>query len=681
MPLRCLLFSSNEEMVQPIWQVLTDLGIEGEYCQSAVDAVERVTTQLFQIVITDWEDQPEAAFLLKTARDLKAAHRPLILAIVGDDAKLPEALRAGANSVLVKPIRPEQVRDTMSTACELLRSKLQPGAPKPAAQPPTAPAVPLPAAPPETSKTGLAAAAAAGAVSVAVSVPASVPSSVPSSVTQAPEKAFRAGEFLTSASSAPGAQFDTEKECDVQKSLDAAAAAEVDALTELEPTAAAVQEAAEPAEAQTALTGWAALQARLTKPIMQPAEDAPPRSELLPYGETASHKAPLAELPATDKDRVEKESLEESGPEAALFDYMSGEPDERAEPTTGPGSKRGRILLVSAFAVACVVLVAVPRTRLTLRTFYRNVVHAGGNWLNPPPAPLPQAVALHDSFGQSGDEYKLPTPGNIPDATTDPSQIRVLPVIDPTAKTEKGSDANGGHAQATTGESIATDQKPTDQGQAGPTQTGQGQSGQAQAGNDQTKEQIKEPSAPSIGAVPESAAGTSPAVALPSVPVQPNPPAVQTAAPQPHLVTSSVQGVAPPHTVSTGSSTGIPSSLKSQMASTTPDASGNKPAEAAMSAIEPVNLPESAARELLAQPVEPEYPAAAKTSGQRGSVVLQVLVGRDGAVQDVKFLQGSLMFARAAIDAVRQWRFKPYVMNGRAVSVQTMLTLNFKPPA
>src|SRR5580704_13908503 len=116
------------------------------------------------------------------------------------------------------------------------------------------------------------------------------------------------------------------------------------------------------------------------------------------------------------------------------------------------------------------------------------------------------------------------------------------------------------------------------------------------------------------------------------------------------------------------------------MASTTPDASGNKPAEAAMSAIEPVNLSEAAALELLTQPVEPQYPAAAKASGQRGSVVLQV-VGRDGAVQDVKFLQGSLMFARAAIDAVRQWHFKPYSLNGRAVSVQTMITLNFKPPA
>jgi len=105
------------------------------------------------------------------------------------------------------------------------------------------------------------------------------------------------------------------------------------------------------------------------------------------------------------------------------------------------------------------------------------------------------------------------------------------------------------------------------------------------------------------------------------------------------------------------------------------------PAEAAMSSIEPVTLPESTVRGLLDQPVDPEYPEAAKASGQRGSVVLQVFIGRDGAVQDAKFLQGSLVFARVAIDAVKQWRFKPYSMNGRAVSVQSVITLNFKPPA
>jgi hypothetical protein len=53
-------------------------------------------------------------------------------------------------------------------------------------------------------------------------------------------------------------------------------------------------------------------------------------------------------------------------------------------------------------------------------------------------------------------------------------------------------------------------------------------------------------------------------------------------------------------------------------------------------------------------------------------VVLQVLIDRDGTVQDAKFMQGSLVFARAAIDAVKQWRFKPYSLNGRAVSVQSL---------
>jgi len=182
-----------------------------------------------------------------------------------------------------------------------------------------------------------------------------------------------------------------------------------------------------------------------------------------------------------------------------------------------------------------------------------------------------------------------------------------------------------------------------------------------------------------VGDVPANAAVVSAGQIPAAVTVQPNAPAAEAAAPQPRPVTPPAQSP-PQHAVSAGSNAGIPSSLKSQMASMTPEASGTKPAESAMSSIEPVNLPESAARELLAQPVDPEYPAAAKASGQRGSVVLQVLIGRDGAVQDAKFLQGSLVFARAAIDAVKQWRFKPYSMNGRAVSVQSVITLKFQPP-
>ncbi len=83
----------------------------------------------------------------------------------------------------------------------------------------------------------------------------------------------------------------------------------------------------------------------------QPAEDAPPNSGLLSYGETSSLGAPTAEPPAyetkTNKDAVQKEP--ESASEAALFAYMAGEPDEGAEPAESPvSSRRGKAEIFAA---------------------------------------------------------------------------------------------------------------------------------------------------------------------------------------------------------------------------------------------------------------------------------------------------------------------------------------------
>jgi TonB family protein len=638
MPLRCLLFSSNEEMVKPIWQVLTDLGIEGEYCQNAVDAVEKVTTQLFQIVITDWADQPEAAFLLKTARDQKAAQRPLTLAIVNDEAR-PQALQAGANSVLVKPLRAEQVRDTMSTACELLRSKL----------PPVAQPAPITKSASETpERTAIAAAAAAGAAST------------PVSVTPVIEKTFRAGEFLQSPNSTPGAQFVTE--CEVQKSLEQAAPEAVEALTELEPMASAVEShpVTAPVAPREALTGWAALQARLTKPLPQNTAAVATKSELLSFAETPSLAAQTAP-PIKSEEAAKAQPRDETEPESALFSYMPGESREDAK-SAGARPKRDKILLLSVLAIACVLLVAIPRTRQKLQTLSNNAVHTGRKWLNPQPVPVAPVVTQHESFGQAGDEYKLPVAENIPDATTDSSQIRVIPVLDPTAKPAKNSETGG--AQPTAEDSAAKDQN-----QGGPQDVAQ-----TPGAEDQDKQQGAS-SGGDVAAAPSAI--TSAVQASPAPPSTPGPVPGQTT----HAVAPAAQIPATPRGNSPGSTSFIPSSLRSQTASMTPDASGAKPVEAAMSSIEPVNLPEPVAWGLLAQPVDPVYPESARASGQRGSVVLQVLISRDGTVQDAKFIQGSLVFARAAIDAVKQWRFKPYAMNGRAVSVQSLITLNFKPPA
>jgi len=446
MSLRCLLFSSKQETVPPIMQVLTELGMEGEHCASGVDAVEKVTTLLFEIVITDWDDQPEAAFLLKTVKDLKATQRPLTLAIVSDDASLPKALQAGANSVLVKPLRPEQVRDTLSTACQLLRAKQQTSAPKSATT-----ASPWQPAPAPSNEAAEFAVTSAPTAEDAVAAPASLPLSV----TQMPEMAFRAGEFLQTRDSTPSAEFDTEKS-EAQKSLDQAAPAEVDSLTDLEPTAAAVKETAAdeqpapPAEVREPLSGWAALQARLNKSAPPPPAEKPEKpatSELLSYGDVQSHaeQAPAtanaAELPQSAS--VASEEQAESKSEIPAPDNTLEE-SEQAEPKSS--SRRGKFVAAGVLA-ACVMLAIVPQTRQPLHRLGQTAIRAGKAWLNPPPPALPQTVAQHDNFSQAGDEYKLPTPTNIPDATTDPSQIRVVPVIDPTAKPDKNA-ANAAPADA-----------------------------------------------------------------------------------------------------------------------------------------------------------------------------------------------------------------------------------------
>jgi TonB family protein len=92
---------------------------------------------------------------------------------------------------------------------------------------------------------------------------------------------------------------------------------------------------------------------------------------------------------------------------------------------------------------------------------------------------------------------------------------------------------------------------------------------------------------------------------------------------------------------------------------------------------EPVAVSESAARGMLIHTVDPEYPQEAAAQKMHGPVVLQVLIGRDGSVQDVKFVRGYFALGKAAIAAVKQWRFQPYTLGGHAASTQTQITMNF----
>jgi len=80
----------------------------------------------------------------------------------------------------------------------------------------------------------------------------------------------------------------------------------------------------------------------------------------------------------------------------------------------------------------------------------------------------------------------------------------------------------------------------------------------------------------------------------------------------------------------------------------------------------------------LIHKVDPAYPAIAKVAKIQGAIVLHVIIGKDGAVNEVQFVSGPPLLMKAAIDAVKQWRYKPTLLNGQPVEVDTTVTVIFR---
>ena len=85
------------------------------------------------------------------------------------------------------------------------------------------------------------------------------------------------------------------------------------------------------------------------------------------------------------------------------------------------------------------------------------------------------------------------------------------------------------------------------------------------------------------------------------------------------------------------------------------------------------------AEELLLHKVNPKYPLRAREQNLQGDVVLKVSINKHGEVTDAKALSGQPILQDAAVDAVKQWRYKPYVLNGEAVDVETSVRVRFQP--
>ncbi len=75
--------------------------------------------------------------------------------------------------------------------------------------------------------------------------------------------------------------------------------------------------------------------------------------------------------------------------------------------------------------------------------------------------------------------------------------------------------------------------------------------------------------------------------------------------------------------------------------------------------------------------VEPQYPAIARQIRLEGAVVLKAIISRQGNIEQVGVASGPSLLARSATEAVRQWKYRPYLLNGEPVEVETQITVNF----
>lgn len=107
------------------------------------------------------------------------------------------------------------------------------------------------------------------------------------------------------------------------------------------------------------------------------------------------------------------------------------------------------------------------------------------------------------------------------------------------------------------------------------------------------------------------------------------------------------------------------------------DLIGNGPAKTDVKPGGPKRIISQLSEGQLVNRVEPAYPHIAAISGIQGQVRLHAIIGRDGRIQSLSAVSGHPLLVRAALEAVEQWRYRPYVLNGEAVEVETFITVNF----
>jgi len=615
---QALLFCPDEKTARLVTHVLSDLDFAVEPCSEPFAAVKKLMAQHFDAVVVDCDNEQNATLLFKSARNSAANQSSLAVAVVEGQAGVAKAFRIGANLVLTKPINVEQAKGTLRVARGLLRKGAEGAKSAPSAASSAPPASSLtPAGPASTQR--VSPWSAPGTPSFAGTPPK--PSVVPSSAQRTQEPSLPAMAASTNVAQAEEADLDGILEADT---TDDNEVLELDSPPEPPPMA-------PPAPTGTSKFPW------------QPAPKmAEPMASALRRAAEEAARAESPEAPASHS----------IGFHAAL-----SAPSASASAPAPAREKTQAVVLPPPPSVSetptAEVREPLPFERLanTPRTAVEEE----------PPMPPTFFPGAYDQDEVEGGKTK--------------AIVIIAAVVLLACSAGYLSWKNvSGKSETTNAASIASASgtKPSDSGSgAQPTAT------EITIGGETTAAPTPKPTAAKPAAKESSGAKESASAAKESSPAEED---AEPEVTQRIIVKNDTRHLAPPPPAAEQETVQAPNAM---------DLAGAADPKVPNIASGPVNVPkptqvlrvsQGVMEGLLVKRVQPRYPAQAMQMRIQGSVEMQATISKTGDITNLKVLSGDGLLSRAAQEAVKQWKYKPYYLNGEPVEIQTQILVNFKLP-
>jgi TonB family protein len=634
MSYQALRFCPDEKTARVVTQVLTDLEFSVEACSEPFAAVKKLMGQHFDAIVVDCENEQNATLLFKSARNSGSNQSALAVAVVEGQSGVAKAFRIGANLVLTKPINVEQSKGTLRVARGLLR--------KADSYKPPETASPVAATPAPTFKTARAVAPAAVASKPALNNFPAQRTPIEATVSDKTSSAFELQQDPTPRPEPTEAALLESMSDSIESKRLAQPAVAPSTSKEYpwqpvskplaEPMASALKRAAEAASKTEAVAA---------KSVVVQASADPGRLRLSAHSTFSGHGAASAPAPAREIPRPIAPTLEpELGPEKQSSDVLDEIETNPAFGTITAASDPGPEPLIfsamqedqnsSGGSKKVLIIAAIVVLAIAGAYFYATQ--------HPEVAPASLQKFVQKQAPSTPIQASVQTQVPPPAQTTASSAT----IVTPTVNSDHAADSATTNWQVDPVDTTVTQSHADAKPSAG-----------------------KNAASPA----PDSEIATSTPLPAPSNKVL----TVAKSAPAKKAQAPAAEVVAPP----SPSALGVGSGNEKEIAGIVSGGGASMPKAANAGT---VKISQGVTQGLLVKRVPPSYPQSAKQMHIQGTVQLQANITKVGNVTNVKSLSGDPALARAAIDAVKQWKYRPYTLNNEPVEIQTTITVNFKLP-